>query len=95
MKRWRSFSLQLFIFVVLPLTALLLAIAFGGLALHQQAMRTMVGERDERATRAAATAISEQLKHRASAIRSLAVQTAVSTDPHTHPERCRLHSARL
>jgi hypothetical protein len=81
MKRWRSFPLQLFIFVVLPLTALLLAIAFGGLGLHQQAMRTMVGERDERATRAAATAISEQLKHRASAIRSLALQTAVSTDP--------------
>ncbi|MFO7684101.1 MAG: hypothetical protein R6X34_29055 [Chloroflexota bacterium] len=47
MKRWRSFPLQLFIFVVLPLTALLLAIAFGGLAMHQQAMRTMVGERDE------------------------------------------------
>ena len=81
MKRWRSFSLQLFLFVVLPLTALLLAIAFGGLGLHQQAMRTMVGERDERATRAAATAISEQLKHRASAIRSLALQTAVSTNP--------------
>ena len=81
MKRWRSFPLQLFLFVVLPLTALLLAIAFGGLGLHQQAMRSMVGERDERATRAAATAISEQLKHRASAIRSLALQTAVSTDP--------------
>jgi signal transduction histidine kinase len=81
MKRWRSFPLQLFLFVVLPLTALLLAIAFGGLGLHQQAMRTMVGERDERATRAAATAISEQLKHRASAVRSLALQTAVSTDP--------------
>ena len=81
MKRWRSFPLQLFVFVVLPLTVLLLAIAFGSLGLHQRAMRTMVGERDERATRAAATAISEQLKHRASAIRSLALQTAVSTDP--------------
>lgn len=81
MKRWRSFPLQLFLFVLLPLTALLLAIAFGGLGLHQQAMRSMVGERDERATRAAAAAISEQLKHRASAIRSLALQTAVSTNP--------------
>ncbi|MCZ7667481.1 MAG: hypothetical protein M5U34_09840 [Chloroflexi bacterium] len=81
MKRWRSFPLQLFFFVVLPLTVLLLAIAFGSLGLHQRAMRTMVGERDERATRAAAAAISEQLKHRASAIRSLALQTAVSGDP--------------
>ena len=81
MRRWRSFPLQLFLFVVLPLTALLLVIAFGSLGLHQQAMRAMVGERDERATRAAAAAISEQLKHRASAMRSLALQTAVSHDP--------------
>jgi len=35
-------------------TVLLLVITFGGLALHRQAMRTLVGQRDERAVTAAA-----------------------------------------
>ena len=39
-------------------------------------MRTMVGERDERATRAAAAAITEQINHRLSAIRGVALQAA-------------------
>ncbi|MCA9872876.1 MAG: hypothetical protein KC441_04460 [Anaerolineales bacterium] len=83
-RRWRnipSLPLQLFIITILPLTALLLVIAFGSLELHQRAMRTMVGERDERATRAAATAISEQLNHRQSAIRSVALQAANAVGP--------------
>ncbi len=78
-ERWRntpSLPLQLFIITVLPLTALLLLIAFGSLGLHQRAMRSMVGERDERATRAAAAAITEQINHRLSAIRSVALQAA-------------------
>lgn len=78
-KRWRripSLPLQLFIITVLPLMALLLLIAFGSLGLHQRAMRTMVGERDERATRAAAAAITEQINHRLSAIRGVALQAA-------------------
>jgi signal transduction histidine kinase len=79
MKRWHrlpSLPLQLFVITVLPLTALLLVIAFGSLRLHQRTMRSMVGERDERATRAAATAITEQLNHRQSAILSVALQAA-------------------
>jgi signal transduction histidine kinase len=55
---------------------LLLVIAFGSLFLHQRSMRQLVGERDERATRAAASAISEQLKHREAATRSLALRAA-------------------
>lgn len=81
MRHWRSFPLQLFIVVVLPLTTLLLVITFGSITLHQQAMRVMVGERDERAIRAAAAAISEQLNHRRLAIRSLAAQVAATNDP--------------
>lgn len=76
--RPRTFYLQLLLLLVLPLTALLLAVGYGGLELHRQAMRQMVGERDERAARAAATAISEQLYHRASAVRGLA---AAAADP--------------
>ncbi len=84
LKRWRSIPslpLQLFIITVLPLTALLLLIAFGSLGLHQRAMRTMVGERDERATRAAAAAITEQIHHRQSAVRSVALQAANAVGP--------------
>ena len=86
-KRWRripSLPLQLFIITVLPLTALLLLIAFGSLGLHQRAMRTMVGERDERATRAAAAAITEQINHRLSAIRSVALQAASAANGPDH-----------
>ncbi len=82
--RWRaipSLPLQLFIITVLPLTVLLLTITFGSLGLHQRAMRDMVGERDERATRAAAAAITEQINHRQSAIRSVALQAANTAGP--------------
>lgn len=80
MRRWRSFPVQLFVLIVLPLMALLLFIALGSLSLHQRAMREMVGERDERAIRAAAAAISEQLHHRRIAIRSLVLQVAATQD---------------
>jgi signal transduction histidine kinase len=44
-------------------------------------MRRLIGERDERATRAAASAISEQLKHRDAATRSLALRAAALGAP--------------
>ncbi len=72
MSRIRNLPAQLLVFVILPLTLLLVAIAFGGLALHQRAMRQMVGERDERATRAAAASMEEQLERRAGVVTSLA-----------------------
>jgi signal transduction histidine kinase len=84
MKRWRSIPtlpLQLFIITVVPLTVLLLAITFGSLGLHQRAMRAMVGERDERATRAAVAAITEQINHRWLAIRGVALQAANTAGP--------------
>lgn len=80
-KSWRSFPIQLFLLIVLPLSVLLLLIALGSLNLHQEAMRMMVAERDERAVRAAAAALSEQLNHRHIAIRSLALQAALSNNP--------------
>ncbi len=81
MLRWRGLPIQLFILTILPLTLLLLGIAFGSLFLHQQSMRRLVGERDERATRAAASAISEQLQHRAAVTRSLALRAADLGNP--------------
>jgi len=79
--RWRGLPLQLFGITVLPLTVLLLVITFGSLALHQSSMRDLVGERNERATRSAANAISEQLYHRSTAARNLALRAADGTPP--------------
>jgi signal transduction histidine kinase len=71
---WRGLIWQLFIITILPLTVLVLVIAFGSLSVHQKAMRALVGERDERAVQTAAAALEEQLKHRQSAILGLALR---------------------
>ncbi len=76
MNRLRAFPAQLFLLTVLPLTLLLMVIAFGGLTLHQRAMRQMVAERDERATRAAAAAIEEQVRRRQAIVSNLALHVA-------------------
>jgi signal transduction histidine kinase len=71
---WRGLTLQLFVLTILPLTMLLLAITLGSLAVHQNAMRAMVGERDERAVQTASRAIEAEIRHRAAAIHGLALQ---------------------
>ncbi len=73
--------LQLFAFFVLPLVALLLLIVFSSQALHQQAMRTLVGARDERAARLAAQAVDSELRRRAEAVRFLAARLADGVSP--------------
>lgn len=69
----RGLRLQLFVFIVLPLTALLIIFTFGSLSIHQNAMRSLVGDRDERAVRTAAAGIGDQIVTRAMLIRSLAL----------------------
>src|SRR5690606_35809353 len=66
---------------LLPVALLLLAVAVGGSLLHQTAMRNLVGERDERSTRAAASVISEQLERRAAAVSLLAERAAQMAEP--------------
>jgi signal transduction histidine kinase len=75
----RGLTLQLFVIIILPLTALLLVITFGSLSAHQTAMRNLVGERDERAVRTAANAVASEINHRIAAIRSLALRAGSST----------------
>src|SRR3989304_7521075 len=77
--RLQGLTFQLFVFIVLPLAVLVVVIPFGSLTLHGQAMRVLVGERDERAARAAAAAITEQLSHRAAAIRGVALYATRAT----------------
>jgi signal transduction histidine kinase len=79
---WRGTIPQLFFFVVLPLTVLLVALPIGSLTLHAQAMRDLVGQRDRRAAQAAADALAEQMNHRATIIRSLAIHASTSTPDH-------------
>src|SRR3972149_2020984 len=69
---WRGLT-QLFAITVLPLTLLLLLIAFGSVSLHQQDMRALVGERDERAVQSSAAALQSELHHRMATISSMAV----------------------
>ena len=69
---WRGLT-QLFAVTILPLTLLLLVIAFGGVNMHQQDMRALVGERDERAVQSSAAALESELHHRVATITSMAV----------------------
>jgi two-component system sensor histidine kinase UhpB len=77
---WRSLTWQFLFITILPLTVLVLVVAFGSLAVHQNAMRSLVGDRDERYVRTAGAALDEQLQHRLLALRSLAVQLDQSND---------------
>ncbi|MFV1950086.1 MAG: hypothetical protein ACC633_09200 [Anaerolineales bacterium] len=74
--RKRGMSLQFFVWIGLSLIVFLMVVTFGSLALHQRVMRTLVGERDERAVRTAASALAEQLDHRAAAVRNLSLRAA-------------------
>ncbi|HLF75217.1 MAG TPA: ATP-binding protein [Anaerolineales bacterium] len=77
---WRGLTVQLLAITVLPLTVLLLLIAFGSVSMHQQDMRALVGERDERAVQAAASALASELHHRAASIASLVALVESSGD---------------
>jgi signal transduction histidine kinase len=70
---WRGSTLQVIAAIVIPLTLLLVAISFGSFFIHQSAMRSMVGERDERAVRGAASAIESEITHRMDTLRGLAL----------------------
>jgi len=72
--------LQLFGVTVLPLTLLLLSIAFGSMYIHRRDMRALVGERDERSVRAAAAALGSELHHRAATITDIAALANAQKD---------------
>jgi two-component system sensor histidine kinase UhpB len=65
-------TLQLFLLVVLPLTGLLFAVTFGSISLHNQAMRSLVGDRDLRTVQAAASSLGQGFFHQKASIQMLA-----------------------
>lgn len=68
---WRGL-IQLFAVTVLPLSILILLVVVGSVAWHEQDMRALVEERDERAVQSAAAAFESELHHRAATISMLA-----------------------
>jgi signal transduction histidine kinase len=76
---WRGL-IQLFVVTILPLTVLLLVIAFGSVTLHQKDMRALVGASDARAVQSAAAALESELHHRTAIISSMAVFSGESGD---------------
>lgn len=76
----RGLPIQLYTFTVLPLTILLLFVTFGSVTLHQNDMRSLVGERDERAVRSAAVALDSEIHHRIATIASMVVFAGDSND---------------
>jgi signal transduction histidine kinase len=76
----RGLTVQLLAITVLPLTLLLLLIAFGSVSLHQQDMRALVGERDERAVQSAAASLASELHHRAANISNLVAMAELSNN---------------
>ncbi len=81
-SNWRGYTLQLFLITVLPLTALLLIVAFGSQSLHDEAMRSLVGDRDLTTVRAASSSLERELSHLSSTlqilVRSLGGKTNLS-----------------
>lgn len=81
--------MQLFVVTILPLTVLLIVVAFVSQTLHHDAMRSLVGERDLRTVRAAASVLEKELAHRQSVLQMLAreenrppdLEQAVRTQP--------------
>lgn len=70
--RLASLPLQLLALVVLPLLALLVLVAFGGVAVHQAEMRDLLVDHNRQLTSAAAAALSGQLEQRQNVLVGLA-----------------------
>src|SRR5215211_2374925 len=79
----RGLTVQVLAITVLPLTLLLLFISFGSVFRHQQDMRSLVGERDERAVQSAAAALDAELHHRASNLSHLVAYAELLNKPST------------
>jgi len=74
----QGLMMQLFTIILLPLTILLVVITFGSIAIHQKAMRSLVGERDERLVSIAGRALSAQIDLRIKELTSL--QQVISSE---------------
>ena len=72
MSRLRGLLPGVLLVVVLPLTLALIAIAIGATTLHQNEMRALIAQRDERAAREAANSLAERVGHEMQAVQAAA-----------------------
>ncbi len=79
--RSRGWPLRILLFIILPLAALTALVPLGSLALHGQAMRALVADRDQRAALAAADTLNAQVQNLSSAIRGVALTAATANQP--------------
>src|SRR5512146_3487885 len=80
---FRDLRTQILLWTILPLAAVLIAVAYLGVNSHQAAMRDLVEERDSALARVAAARVSEALANRLAILQAL-----VPTDPQIwHSER--------
>jgi signal transduction histidine kinase len=73
-RRFRGLRVQIVLWTVLPLTLVLIGVAFTGVYSHEQAMRDLVQERDRSLAQVSANQVRELLQRRLSALAALAVE---------------------
>ena len=78
LTRRRGLLPQLFTVAILPLSLLLVIVAFGGLAMHQQEMRMLAGERDVRTVQAIANTLNQLLRQRLQTVGRLGREMAAA-----------------
>jgi signal transduction histidine kinase len=79
MRRWfQSLQAQLFLWAILPVTFVIIALAFTGVYAHQQTMRDFVAERDLALARLIARIVEDGLAHGAVAIDGTGLSAWVS-----------------
>lgn len=95
----RGLPAQLLLITILPLAVILIVVSLGSVALHQEAMRSMVAERDLRTAVATAKVLGGTLQRKQDALKALAehisptmttitpkaIQDALSLNTHEFP----------
>lgn len=80
--RLRGLLVQLVVIIILPTLVALMLVAYGGVALHEHSMRTLVAERDARAVQATAESFSARFIERQVLLTAIAnrLQSGLSLD---------------
>ena len=73
-RRFRGLKVQIVLWMVLPLSLVLIGVAFTGVYSHEQAMRDLVQERDRALAVVSASQVRGLLQERLSALAALAVE---------------------
>jgi len=77
--RLDGLRLQLLGLVILPFSLVLLAVSIAGVVVHEEAMRTLVTDRDLRVARTAAAALDHALQSRRSTLDAFAMRLSTSS----------------